>query len=217
VEEATFGPLPQAAAKAKTYAAWNKEFIAWLTSSQTLELYRNPGAKAVSQPGESERDFRIRLGMALREERDQAVEKLRRKYAPKRALIEERIRRAGMQVQKESQDASSQMLQSALSVGAGLLGAFLGKKAISSRTVGAAASAARSMGRVAKERGDVGRATENLEALERQLADLDAEIESQVKLLEAAGDPLTEQLETIQLKPRKSNVTVRLFSLAWRA
>jgi hypothetical protein len=216
VEEATFGPLPQAAAKAKTYAAWNKEFIAWLTSSQPLELYRSPGAKAVSQPGESERDFRIRLGMALREERDQAVEKLRRKYAPKRALIEERIRRAGMQVQKESQDAASQMLQSALSAGAGLLGAFLGKKAISSRTVGAAASAARSMGRVAKERGDVGRATENLEALERQLADLDAEIESQVKLLEAAGDPLTEQLETIHLKPRKSNVTVRLFSLAWR-
>ena len=58
---ATFAPLPKAATNAKSYTAWQKSFVAWLTRSQKLELYRHAALKITSTPGESERDFRIRV------------------------------------------------------------------------------------------------------------------------------------------------------------
>jgi hypothetical protein len=47
-----------------------------------------------SNADESERDFRVRLQRSAREARDDAAEKLKRKYAPKFAALEERKRRA---------------------------------------------------------------------------------------------------------------------------
>jgi hypothetical protein len=43
VEGATFDPVPKAAALKKNYAAWQKAFASWVTSSQTLDLHRHAG------------------------------------------------------------------------------------------------------------------------------------------------------------------------------
>ena len=61
----------------------------------TMELLRSPSLKVVSKPGESERDFRVRLQESTRQDRDRAGEALRQKYAPKVAALQERRRRAG--------------------------------------------------------------------------------------------------------------------------
>jgi hypothetical protein len=79
---AQFGPLPQAAAKPKSYVTWQKDFATWVYGSQRLTLWRSPGLKQLSQPGETERDFRVRLQQAAREQRDRTVEALREKFAP---------------------------------------------------------------------------------------------------------------------------------------
>ncbi|MDH4098532.1 MAG: ATP-binding protein, partial [Nitrospira sp.] len=60
-EGAPFLVLPAGAGKAKSYADWNRDFGGWLFRTQKVELFRSPSTKAVSKPGESERDFRVRL------------------------------------------------------------------------------------------------------------------------------------------------------------
>ena len=75
--------LPANAVKAKSMDGWGKDFATWVYGSQTLELLQAAQSGAVSNPGESERDFRIRLQQASRETRDAEVEQLRQKYAPK--------------------------------------------------------------------------------------------------------------------------------------
>jgi hypothetical protein len=125
--EALFGPLPAAAGKAKSYAGWQRDLAAWLYGSQTVELFKSPSSGEVSRPGEAERDFRVRLQQAGREDRDAKVEKLRRAYAPKIAALEDRIRRADQATQREREQASQQKVQTALSIGATLLGAFMGR------------------------------------------------------------------------------------------
>ena len=214
-EGAQFLALPSSAGKAKSYADWTKDFGSWLFRTQKMELFRSPSTKEVSRPGESERDFRVRLQQSGREQRDKGAEMLRQKYASKIATLQDRIRRAGQQKEKQEAEARSSQVQAAISVGASILGAFLGRKTISSANIGRATTAIRGAGRVMKESQDVGRAEETVAALQQQLAELEAQFKSESDALAAATEPLNEKLEAISVKPTKANIAVKLVALAW--
>ena len=214
-EGAQFAALPVAAGKAKSYEAWGKDFSGWLFRNEKVDLLRSPSTKEVSRPGESERDFRVRLQQSGREQRDAQLESLRQKYAPKMTALQDRLRRAQQMVERQQIESRSSQLQAALSVGATILGALMGRKAVSASTIGKATTAIRGAGRAIKESQDVGQAEENQEALQRQLAALEAQFKAETDALIASIDPLTEKLETVSLKPTKSNIAVKLVALAW--
>jgi hypothetical protein len=213
--EAGFLELPAAAGKAKSYEAWTKEFTGWVYRTQKLELLRSPNAGQLSSPGESEKDFRLRLQQSGREQRDKGADSLRRKYASKIAALQERVRRAEQQREKQQTEARSSQVQAAISVGASILGAFLGRKTISATNIGRATTAIRGAGRVLKESQDVSMAQENVAALQQQLSDLDAQFKAESEALALASDPLQEKLERVLLRPAKANITVKLVTLAW--
>ena len=213
--EAQFLPFPAGAGKAKSYDTWNKEFGAWLYRTQKLQLLRSPSTGQMSHPAETERDFRLRLQQAGREQRDKGAESLRRKYAPKIASLQERVRRAEQQKEKQHAEARSSQMQAAISVGASILGAFLGRKTISATNIGRATTAIRGAGRVLKESQDVTLAQENAAAFHQQLADLEAQFKTESEALAAASDPLHEKLEPLSLKPAKADLTLKLVALAW--
>ena len=212
---AQFAEVPAAATKAKSYASWQKDLSGWLYRNQRVELLESPTLNVVSNPGESERDFRVRLQQLAREGRDDAVEKLRRKYAPKFAQLEERKRRAEQAVAREAEQAQGQKVQTAISFGATLLSSFLGRKRTSLSTLGRATTAARGVSRSMKESQDVDRAQDNVAAVTQQIADLEAEFQAETKELEGSFDPQTEALEKVNLKPTKANISVKLVTLAW--
>lgn len=212
---AVFAELPAEAAKAKSYAAWSKDFVAWLYTKHVLELFRSPGLGELSRVGESERDFRVRLGLAAREKRDAEVERLRQKYAPRIASLQERLRRAEQTVDREQEQAKQQRVQTAISFGSTLLGAFVGRRAVSATTLGRATTAARGVSRSLKEKEDIDRAQETVEAMQQQLADLESRFKEETAALEARIDPQTEVLETLRVKPKKTNIRVQLLALAW--
>jgi hypothetical protein len=214
-EGAQYAEMPGVAGKAKSYEAWSRDFVTWLYGSRKLELLKRPGSKELSKPGETERDFRIRLQEAAHEQRDQWAEQLRKKYAPKIAALEERLRRAEQAVEREKEQVTQQGLQTAISVGATLLGAFLGRKAVGVTNIGRATTAARGVGRVLKERQDIGRAEDTVEGIRQRLRDLEAEFASEMSALETQIDPLTERLERVALKPKRTDIAVRLVALAW--
>ena len=126
--EAQFVEVPAKAAKVKSYATWRKDLASWIYRNQRLELLESPTLDVASNPGETERDFRVRLQQIASEQRDEAVEKLRRKYAPKFEQLEERKRRAEQAVERETEQAKGQKIQTAISFGATLLSSFLGRK-----------------------------------------------------------------------------------------
>jgi hypothetical protein len=214
-EPAQFAELPAAAGKAKNYEAWKREFAAWLAGRQRLELLRDPRSKVISRPGEAERSFRIRVGQAARTKRDRWAEELRAKYAPRVAALEERLRRARQAVAREQEQVTQSGIQTAISVGASLLGAFLGRKVASAGNIGRATTAARGMGRVLKERQDVARAAENVAALEKQLADLETQFRAELASLEAGTGGPADPLETLALRPKKADITIRVCALVW--
>lgn len=165
---------------------------------------------------ENEGAFRSRLSQTLREERDLAVEKLRQKYAPKVAALQEQLRKAEQRKAKEEEQAKSQTWGTMLTVGSSLLGAFLGKKKLSATNVSKAATAARSAGKLAKERTDIGYAEENVVALQTRLAALDEKFTEEADKLFAHVDPTSIELEELTLQPKKADITISQVALVWK-
>ena len=157
----------------------------------------------------------LTLRELLREERDFAVEKLRQKYAPKVAALQEQVRKAEQRKAKEEEQAKSQSWGTMLTVGSSLLGAFLGKKKLGATNVSKAATAARSAGKLAKERTDIGYAEDNVEAVQQRLATLDAEFKAEAEKLSAHVDPTAIELQELILQPKKADITISQVALVW--
>ena len=212
---ATFDELPGPASKARNYADWTRSFVTWVSTAESLDIYRSPSLEIVSNAGESEGDFRARLQQAAREQRDAEVTRLRQKFAPRAAALQERLRRAEQAVEKEEEQASAQKTQTAISFGTTVLGALFGRKSLSASTLGRATTAVRGVGRASKEAQDVTRAKENVGSVQAQMEELDAELQAEIAALEATYHPATEPLETISLKPKRTGIQVQLVALVW--
>ena len=79
-------------------------------------------------------------------------------------------------------------MQTFISVGSTLLGAFLGRKAISSSTISKATTAARGVGRSIQEGSEAATAEQSAEAIRQQIAEIETEIEAESAAL-AATEP----------------------------
>ena len=211
---AQFEPVPAAALDPRSYPGWERAFADWIAQACPLKLLAAPALKMSSQPGESERDFRIRLRQARHEQRDTAVARLREKYAPRVARLTERIAKAEAVAARERQQVDQQKLQTAVSVGATVLGALMGRKAMSMSTLGRATTAARGMGRSAKEAEDVVRADARVSELQAELTELQAALEAEIAGV--AADSTPEALETVAIKPKRGGIDVRLLGLSWQ-
>ena len=214
-DAAQFAEVPSIAGKGKSFEKWGKDLTDFIYRNRTIDLLYSEYHEVFSTPDESERDFRVRLNQLVRETRDGEVENLRQKYATKIATLEERMRRAQMAVEKEAQEAQSAKMQGFLSIGASLLGAFMGNKVVSSTNLTRGARAISSMSRASKQSGDVGRAEETVEAIGAQIQELEAQFQAETDALKSQSDPTTERLETISAKPKKKDIALKVVALAW--
>ncbi|MET0292981.1 MAG: ATP-binding protein [Steroidobacteraceae bacterium] len=212
---ASFAELPAGALRAAAYAAYGKALAAQLYQGSRARLLVCDAAKLVSLPDESEGDFRSRVALAVREQRDEKAAALRAKYAPKLAALRERQQRAAQKAERERSQLSQQKLQTAISFGTAVLGAFFGRKAMSASTLGRASTAAKSAGRLGRESQDVDHADESVQQVEVRLAALNAECEAAISEVERGFDPLTVPLREQQLAPRKSDIQIGRVSLLW--
>ena len=212
---AAFAPVPARAQRAASYTSWQKEMATALQRSVRVTLWKSPSLSEHSRPGESEREFRIRLHDQVHERRDEAVAKLRGKYAPKAAALDERIRRAEARVASETQQAEAQKMSTWVSGAATVAGMLFGRRKLTATNVGRVGTAVRSLGRSQKEAGDIERAEENVAALVEQRATLEREIETATAEIAARFDIANERMEEVAVAPKKSAVEVRRVALAW--
>jgi hypothetical protein len=211
---ASFQPVPPAAAQPRNYPAWEKAFGRWVAQAEKIELMRDRESNLTSRPEESARDFRVRLQDVSRSARDSALEAMHSKYAAKQAAMAERLRRAEAAAGRESEQASQQKIQTAVSFGATLFGALLGRKMVSATTLGRATTAARGVGRTMKESSDVRRATEAVDAVRAQAQQLDEQIQEEAKMITAKFEAPAD-FERVTLAPKRGQVSVQLIALGW--
>ena len=212
---ASFAELPSLAEKAGSYDKWEKDLLRWVRQNRPLTLYRSKRFQLTSGPEESRSEFLSRLTQAARENRDLEVEKLRRKYSSKYNTLQRRLMSAEQALQREQEQAKSKKMETMVSFGTAILGAFLGRKAVSATSATRFGTAVKSAGRMRKESMDVARAQETAAAVKNEIAELDERLQKDIDSLDAAFDPAAEELEEVTVKPQSTNITLEIFGLTW--
>ncbi len=180
-----------------------------------MPMWRCAALKLWSVQDEIEGDFVARVAQAAREKRDLHVEKLRNRFAPKLARLQERIRKAEQKIERESDQYSQAKRSSWISFGTTILGALFGRKVGSIGTASRAGTAARSAGRASKEKQDIERAKADAETRRAELTELEAQFKEETEALKAKFDPSQFEVEAVPLHPRKADIAVEPILLAW--
>jgi hypothetical protein len=212
---AEFVTLPGELSRPKRYSELATALKDHLYRNRKLRLWKSAALKQVSKADESEADFRVRLSQGGREQRDAQVEKLRQKFTPKIAALEERIRKAQIKVEKEKSQANQQSMTAVLSIGGSILGALFGRKLASTANVTRAASSMRQAGKIARERQDITDAAEGVEVLQQRLAELEAEFAAETEKIQGGLSAEGLALEEVLIQPKKSEITVSQVALVW--
>jgi hypothetical protein len=210
LDGAAFEPLPPDASQARSYTAWGREAQRWIQSNVPVTLFESKALRAISRPGETEAEFRMRLADLRREARDAETTRIRKRFESRLSTLQERERRALQAVERRAGMAQQRTLDAALRVGEGLLGAFLGRKTTAART----GTTIRSAGRVLQQRQEVAQAGETVEALRAQAAELDAEFKAELAKVEGEYREET-PLEELLVRPTLTGMSVRLAGLLW--
>ena len=212
---ACFAECPAALASERAYPAWAKDYQRWLRQNETVTLYRSKRFRLQSEPGETEGDFRVRLQDTASEQRDEAIAKIRKRYATKVTTLENRLLRAEQAVARESEQASKKKLDTAISFGTAILGAVLGRKKISASTASRVGTAIRTAGGAGKEAADVDRAQQTADKVRADLAELGAQLEKEIAALDTAFDAQSEALDEVVVRAKSTDVTVLMTGLLW--
>jgi hypothetical protein len=214
--EASFAAMPPELAKPKTYSTLATALKDYVYRNHVLELFKYAPLKIVSEPGETEGDFRVRVAAKVAEQRDEQVDALRAKFAGKRKTLEDRAMRAQQKLDREKSQASSKMMDAAISIGSTIFGSLMGRKKLSATTLNKAATAAKTATKVAGQKQDVAHAEESLEAILAQITELDNQLESEIASLRASANPQSLKLETVEFSPKKTDIQVDRVALYWR-
>jgi len=212
---AQYAEIPGAALRAASYTAWSKGLQSYLYEIARARILWSEPFKAASKPGESEGDFRARLTLAAREQRDAAVADLRQRWQAKLLQLQDQVRRGEERRQREQSQLTQQKMQTAVSIGSSILGALLGRKTFSATNIGRVGTAARSATRWGQESQDVDRAEESLDVLKQRLADAQRDVDAEVARLESSLDASTISLTPMDVTARKADIAVGEVALVW--
>lgn len=210
---ASHAGVPPALANPKNWAGIGRGFKEHLRQTLAVELASCPAVKLTAKMGESEGDFRVRVGVALREARDAEKAKLSKKYEPKVMTLTERIRKAEAKIEVQKEQASQQKMNMALKFGLAILSAITGSKGSAATRAAGGIGAMRKSG---KESMDVAHAQADKAAAEAQLADLQAKIDAELQAVAEKYDPMAAEIVTTRLRPKVSELLVKRVALAWR-
>jgi hypothetical protein len=202
--------LPSSALRLLKSAA--QDYSDFLVRSYQLSLWKSPLFQAVSEPGETERDFRIRLSQKAREKRDAELDRLRRKYAAKIGAAQRQLVLAQQRLEREQEQYKEQMASTAISIGATILGGIFGRK---SSQIGRATTSARTASRAYYERMDINRARQQVDLAQAKLKDLEKQMEEEAARMTISLDPAAETLQQVVLRPKKKDVLIQWSGILW--
>jgi len=209
-------PLPAAAGHAKNFNAWEKEAKSVLFETCSLILLSCKALKLDAEPGEAAEAFQARIHHAAREKRDLEMAALKQKMEKRFVTLRDQIRRAEDRVERTRSAHSEKKLNTALSFGSTLLGAFLGSKKASVTNVNRTRSSLSKASKLGKSKDDIQRAEDALTAKVKQFEDLEAQLERDLEALREKYLPENLVVDERVLPFRKGDFRYSFFGLLWK-
>lgn len=204
-----FADLPAEMAREKSYAVFARHLKEHLYREQSLKLWTCPLVEQTSSKDETEEAFRARLAPRLEARRDAEREKILQAHAKKLAEADDRLRRAQSRLSTQRWQFFARLGSMAWVVADTVL-TVLGKGLPGRRR-----SLDPAFRSVATERGQQSNARISVESALQGKQLLEEQHQERLKQLQATYDPATAPIESIELKPQKSDIEIDKVSLVW--
>jgi len=211
--DALFGPVPAELNTASELKALGKDFGDHLYHEEALNLYYNPTLKLYGQPGESEREFKIRAQQLARESRDAEVEKLRQKYEQELDRLETKLAREQRELDEDQAEYEARKREELISAGETVIG-LLGVGRRRRSTTGISRTA-RKRRLTATAKADIAESEAEIARLEEDIEEMRQSLEEEAKAITDKWAATLDEIETYPVKPRRSDVKVELVALGW--
>lgn len=187
-----------------------KDFANYLYYNVSLTILYNPALGLYGRVGESRREFRLRCEAEARRRRDQELSKARLRMEQRMAQVQERMRREERELAADQKELEARKREELLSLGEAVLSLFPRRR---STTVVSRITRKRTLTELAKA--EVEESLEALADLEQQLEELRAQWQQQASAITDRWAETLEQIEEIQIRPRRTDVTVEFCGPAW--
>ena len=209
-EEAVFDELPESINESPEFTSLRDDLSDYLYHNSSVTLLHSAVLEAYSRPGETEREFRMRLQQIARERRDEEIDEITERYDGKLKRLEDRLRREEADLAQRDADVSARKRETLVSVGESVVGMFLGR-----RSYRMASTALSKQRQAAKAKLQLEEARDDVEALEEDIEELDAELQEEVEATRERWESTLTELEEYEVRPRRKDVQISLFGLAW--
>jgi hypothetical protein len=208
--------LPDAPIKQKVFwSSLERDLVAHLVRSRTLEIFANRPLKMFSRAGETKEDFTARCREAGAAGADEETAKLRDKYEAKVRSLQDKLQGAEDRAAVLAAEAQGRHQEELLSTAGSLLGSFLGGRRSSSRlaTDLRAAAGRRSRSEAAGER--LGAAQNKAGSITTQMTELESALSEDVLRITGAWDEKAAAIDSVPVSLERTDVQVAQLVLAW--
>jgi uncharacterized protein YbcI len=209
---AKFAKLPEIIENAASLKNFERKLKDYLYHNKKIELFACKKLKMESNLDDSESDFKAMIDGVLKDKKEAEIEKTEKKFKTKFERLQDKLQRLEIKLEKEKSDVSSKTTDTLLDIGMGILGALFGRK---SSAVTKGASALKKGGRIVKEKRDVEAVEMQIEEVKEDIKNLKEELEREIEKIEEKYDSGNYEIETVSIKPRRSDVSVEDIALLW--
>jgi hypothetical protein len=207
---ARFAPTPGLLSSASGLRSLERDFSEYVYRETSIALAYHPLLKIAARPDEAMSQFKRRCYEAIAARRDADLLKLERRYEETIERLEVRIRRENRELEQDELEYEGRKREEAISAGESLWNLLRGRR---QRRALSMASRKRRLTRQAKA--DIQESLDAIEDLEGQIQDLLDQAECEEAAIQARWSQAADDVQTIQVRPRKSDVFVEAWAVAW--
>ncbi len=208
IRDARFAGLSGVLADAKQLRSLETDFADYVVRNGAITIRANDKLKVYAGPDVSDEEFERLCEDAADDLMQVELDKVKAKFETKLKSLDDKIKREERELAEDEAEFKSRKGEEYVKHAETLLG-FLGGKRRS-------LSSSLSKRRMAeKAKADIEESKQAIEDFQKQMSNLKEELEELLDEVEAKYDALIEETREVAIAPKKSDVRVRMFGVAW--
>ena len=210
VPDARFGAVGEPFLSSSQMNALKRDFVEWVYRSTSVTARANEALKVYAGPEVSQAAFMKACADTAREARDREVKKVHARFDRQAQSLRDRLSREQRELKEDEAELSHRKTEELGAHVENVLGAFGGRR--SSRRLSTSLTKRRM---TEQAKADVEESLDTLEDLEKRLEDLEIERQKAVDEINDHWGNLVNDVSDVEVTPKKTNVFVEMFGLAW--
>ncbi|MDB2562622.1 hypothetical protein N9X61_03345 [Sulfurimonas sp.] len=210
-----FTQLPNIILESRSLKEFEKSLLNYLYHGKKIELFLCKSLKLESKLNQTKQEFLIEVEDTLKDLKAEKQDKLEEKFKVRIDRLENKLQRLEIKLQKEESDVSSKTTDTILDIGLAVIGAFFGRKALSTTNIRRGASAFKKGKSVLKEKADVQNVESLIKDVEIDIEELNRELQNEILQIEDSLQIENYEITSFFIKPRRSDVIIKDLALLW--